>query len=435
MLLQRCSKSALLTAAMWLILAGCGAKQGLQSTGMSGPVGGFSYPQVFQTGKTPVNWTQFKWGDTTFGPAQYNDITTAGGNIWYTDYSGNKLIKMTMSGGATAFHLTCTCPTAATLFYPGGITTGKDGKLYVGTSSPSGYIGIATQTGSLSVKKIPSGDQTYFGGGAIGPDGNVWFTELGHYAKITTGGVITEFKYPDGNTANYYGAVTSGPNAYVWMIESNKSQVDEVDPDTGSLTSYNLPCQPTGIMAGRDGNVYAQCSSYLLRITGSGSWAQIYLPGLTDGGYPSFFRRGPDGNPWWTVSGENILATYNTAANTLTAYLPPATFSASYGIIAGPDGNVWALDSNKMIDVYIVNVLNFTPKPLTFTSIGQTITITVTEPGTNAWTAKSSNTAIATVTAGAAANLFNVKAIAKGGATITVQDAIGNSTNTTASVP
>ena len=93
MLLPRCSKSALLTAAMWLILAGCGAKQGLQSTGMSGPVGGFSYPQVFQTGKTPVNWTQFKWGDTTFGPAQYNDITTAGGNIWYTDYSGNKLME------------------------------------------------------------------------------------------------------------------------------------------------------------------------------------------------------------------------------------------------------------------------------------------------------------------------------------------------------
>jgi streptogramin lyase len=440
-------KAIFLIGTLWLVLAGCSGKQTALTplTPANNPIaqsqeqGHTAKPLVFQSGKIPVQWTQFKWGDTVENPYVYNAITTVGGVMWYTDYFSNKLIKMTMAGVATAFHLTCACPTAGTLFYPGSITVGANGDLYVGTGSPSGYIGIATQTGSFSVKKIPSGDSTYYAGaGALGPDGNVWFTEEAHYAKITPGGTITEFAYPDGNTSNYYGSVASGPNGDVWMAEYNEDQIDDVDPTTGALTSYTLPCQPIGLITGSDGNLWTMCSDYLVRVTPSGSYTEVaYVPGLTNDGYPSALAKGPNGDPWWTISGENELATYNIATNEMDLYIPPTGFSADYGLTAGPDGNVWALDNGGFTDVYILNVLNFTPKPLTFTSIGQVITITVTEPGTTSWTATSSDTAEVTVTPTTPPSKFNVKAVAPGTTkvTITVQDAIGNSSNTTATVP
>jgi streptogramin lyase len=429
--------------ALWLVLAGCGGHT-MQAPAPAGvlPQSASSIQQtdalhrlVFQNSVIPVNWTRFAWGDTVQKPAPYGGAVTAGGNIWYTDYYGNYLIKMTMSGATTKYHLTCTCPTAGTLFYPADITVGKDGKFYIGTSSPSGYIGIATQTGSFSVKAIPSKDLVYYGGAAVGPDGNLWFTEASHFAKITTGGVITEFKYPDGNASNYYGDVASGPNGDLWISEYNKNQIDEVDPDTDAVASYTMPCAPFSVITASDGNVYAMCTSYLLRINAGGSFTQIYIPGFGPDGYPGRMTKGPDGNPWWTVSGHNDLGSYSPQLNQAYLFVPPTSYSASYALTSGSDGNIWALDSGGFTDVYILKILNFTPKPITFTTHPQTIVITVTEPGTVAWTATSSNTAIATVTAGASASQFKVNSIAKGSATITVKDAIGNSTSALATVP
>ena len=427
-------KDIIYVGALWLVLAGCGGHF-MQAAPIAGAPPHTAHPFVVQNGKIPVNWTQFKWGDTVQNPNVYNAITSVAGVMWYTDYNGNNLIKMTMGGSPHAFHLTCTCPTAGTLFYPASITVGADGKLYMGTASPAGYVGIATQTGAFSVKAIPSHDQTYVGGSARGPDNNVWFTELAHIAKISQAGTITEFKYPDGNTANYYGAVASGPGGDVWATEYNKNQIDDIDPDTGGITSYTLGCSPSGLIAASDGNLYAMCSSYLVRITPSGSFTLIYIPGFSDDGYPSALARGPDGNPWWTISGHNDIATYNPQSNAMSVYVPPTGFSTDYGLTAGPDGNVWALDSTGFADVYILNVLGFTPRNLTFTGIGQTIVITVTEPGTTSWTATSANPGVATVTQSSPASKFNVKSIGAGTSLITIKDAIGNSTSSIASVP
>jgi virginiamycin B lyase len=58
-----------------------------------------------------------------------------------------------------------------------------------------------------------------------GPDGNLWFTELGtsvgngKIGRITTGGVITEF---GGSLLNPIG-ITAGPDGNLWFTEEGLS--------------------------------------------------------------------------------------------------------------------------------------------------------------------------------------------------------------------
>lgn len=408
-------KYVLCVGTLCLVLAGCGSHQSALTQNPASRGG--STPLVVQTGKAPVQWTQFNWGDTLANPHQYDSVVIGlDHNMWYTDYNGQALIKMGMNGATHAYPLIYN---GTTHYFPSSIVMGSDGKLYMDSPNLAGFIGISTANGVFSVKAIPSNDYGYVGGMTRGPDGNVWFTELAHVAKITPGGVITEFPYNDGNTANYYGSATVGADGDVWVTEYNAQVIDDIEPTTGAMTSYVLPCTPYGVVSAGDGNLYVNCSQQLVRVTTSGSTSSIFNPFNTIT-YPSSFTRGGDGNPWWTVSGSNEIASYNTTANSLTVLFPPTGFSADYGISAGPDGNIWALDTLGKTDIYILHVLSVSPKTLTFTGHPQTQNITVTEPGTTAWTAVSSNTGVATVVQGTPANVFKVTSVAHGTCNITV---------------
>src|SRR4029077_12133080 len=200
-------KDLISVAAACLVLAGCGSHQAVPGPTTAGALsthGGVGGPDVVQTGKIPVKWTQFAWGSTNF-PHQFNGVVTGTDkNMWYTDYNDHALIKMTMAGSPHLFPLVFG---GTNNFFPGSIAVGGDGKFYMSGVSPAGVIGVATTTGSFSVKNLPSGDQGYDGGLALGPDGNVWFTEVKHIGKITPSGTVTEFAYADGNTGNSFGAI------------------------------------------------------------------------------------------------------------------------------------------------------------------------------------------------------------------------------------
>lgn len=418
-------KDQICIGALCLLLAGCGGHQMMAAPnagGLTGTQGGVS-PHVVQTGHVPVQWTQFGWGPPNATHQFDTVVTGADKNIWYTDTVGQNLVKMTMAGATHVYALTVSGTGAR--YYATGMTVGKDGKFYISNYNNPGLIGIATTTGSFTTKAIPSGDYAYDGQLTLGSDGNVWFTELGHVAKITTGGTITEFAYPDGNTANYYGSIASGPDGDIWVTEYNGYSIDDIDPMTGTFTSYSLPCSPVGLVSAVDGNLWVECSSYLYRVTTSGSYTAYYNPYSTDG-YPSAFEKGPDGNPWFTVGGRNEVGEFNTTTNSLILYSPPSTFGNTYGLTAGPDGNVWALDSTGHVDVYIVKVLGVSPSSLSMT-VGQVATLTVTEKGTTSWTATSTSPGVASVVQGGSANKFTVTANGIGTTKITIKDAIGNS--------
>lgn len=418
-------KYLICVAASCLVLAGCSGHQALPAPGSHSiqPNHQLVNPYVVQTGKIPVQWTQFPWGDTNL-PNQVNGIVTGSDkNVWYTDYNGQALIKMQMSGKTTKFALAYG---TGTHFYPGNLTVGADGKFYISAYANPGFIGVAKTTGSFSVTAIASGDYGYAGGLTKGPDGNVWFTELAHVAKITPGGTITEFPYADGYTTNYYGSIAVGSDGDLWVTEYGVDVIDDVDPADGSMTQYSLPCAPIGLIAANDGNLWASCNTTsLLRITTSGTYTAFANPLGTDG-YPSSFTVGQDGNPWFTTSNHNMIAEFVIASLSLNVYFPPTAQGLGYALTAGPDGNMWTVDGLGKTDVYIINPLGVAPSSITF-HVGNTQTLTVTENGTTAWTATSTNPGVASVAQGSPANKFVATANGLGNTVITIKDAIGNS--------
>ncbi len=98
---------------------------------------------------------------------------TAGpdGNLWFTEYSGNKIGRITPAGFITEF------PIPPTSSNPFGITAGPDGNLWFAEDG-SNNIGRITPAGVVTGEfSIPTGDSRPFGITA-GPDGNLWFTEF-----------------------------------------------------------------------------------------------------------------------------------------------------------------------------------------------------------------------------------------------------------------
>ena len=115
------------------------------------------------------------------------DSLTAGpdGNVWFADQYGNQraIGRVTPSGTITEFD------TGLSMKLPDDITVGADHNLWVTQSdNPPGTVAAARISVSGTITEVPSppshssgndGDQI-----VAGPDGNLWFTDLGTPAAI-----------------------------------------------------------------------------------------------------------------------------------------------------------------------------------------------------------------------------------------------------------
>ena len=280
-----------------------------------------------------------------FGPAgPYGFITTGpDGNLWFTEYNGGRVARMTPSGTVTEFSTGDT---------PTGITSGPDGNLWF--AEPSGGANVAqiertTTSGTLTQFStgITSHSSPFFI--TSGPDGNLWFTEnnIPAIARMTPAGTVTEFSA--GITARYPHAITSGPDGNVWFTESNGgfsgnpgrigriTMAGTITEFSAGVTANQLP----GITTGPDGNLWFTESfdtspGKIGRITTSGTVTEF-----TVGAYPYSITTAPDGNLWFAEYKSNKIGRITTSgivtefSNGITANSGPA------GITVGPDGNLW----------------------------------------------------------------------------------------------
>jgi streptogramin lyase len=94
-------------------------------------------------------------------------------------------------------------------------------------------------------------------------------------------------------------------------------------------------CQPAGISAGSDGNVWftEENGNRIGRITPGGAITE-FTAGLSSGALPSEITAGPDGRLWFTESGTNKIGAINPATGQITEYGP--TTAPPDGITAGP---------------------------------------------------------------------------------------------------
>jgi virginiamycin B lyase len=117
---------------------------------------------------------------------------------------------------------------------PHGITTGLDGNLWF-TEYQGNKIGQMTTAGVVVDEfPIPTAGSIPYAITA-GPDGNLWFTEAGEYygnkiGRITTAGFITEFPIPTASSTPY--GITAGPDRNLWFTESFGNKIGEIYPST-----------------------------------------------------------------------------------------------------------------------------------------------------------------------------------------------------------
>lgn len=155
------------------ILAGPGGDMWFAEHGSTGAIGRITPSGEITLFKTGLTSSSGPWS-LAVGPE---------GDIWFTEFSaGGKIGRITPTGTITEF-------TGSTDGEPGDIVAGDNGDMYFterGSEKKSGHEGALAQI-------TPSGEVTQFTTSltaansawaiANGPDGNVWFTELGE-AKI-----------------------------------------------------------------------------------------------------------------------------------------------------------------------------------------------------------------------------------------------------------
>jgi streptogramin lyase len=272
---------------------------------------------------------------------------------------------------------------------PTGIAAGPDGNVWFTDQG----CALASNPGTCAIGRItPSGAIAEFSAGlqaanksvpydiALGPDGNLWFTDDGlkhAIGLITPGGVITEFSAGlQAGNKSVPRFIARGPDGNLWFTDwgcvpplSGACAIGRITP-TGAITEFSAGLQagnksfPLGIAAGPDGNLWFTDIGCAIggaceigRITPSGTIKE-FTAGLQSNSVPGFIATGPDGNLWFTDVGAPPNGTPAIGRITPCTPLPctPAPIrefstglqagkgSYPYAIASGPDGNMWFTD-------------------------------------------------------------------------------------------
>ncbi len=261
-------------------------------------------------------------------------VTGPDGNLWFTEFSGDKIGRITPTGTITEF----TVPTASS--NPAEITAGPDGNLWF-TEFSGDKIGRITPAGIITEFTVPTTGSEPFGITA-GPDGNLWFTEAGgdKIGRITTSGTITEFTVPTAGCLPE--VIVAGPDGNLWFTETVGDKIGRITP-AGVITEFAVPTagsEPVGITAGPDGNLWftENVGDKIGRITPAGVITEFTVP--TANSTPTEITAGPDGNLWFTEGNGDKIGRI-TPAGVITEFIVPTTNGTPAGITTGPDGNLW----------------------------------------------------------------------------------------------
>jgi streptogramin lyase len=277
--------------------------------------------------------TEFSAG---ISPGSAPEGITAGpdGNLWFTEYWGNRIGRITPLGVVTEF--------SGTSFHPDEIRLGQDGNLWYAAGN-AGKIGRITPLGVITEFNLG----VEFVSIALGPDGNWWITEsVGRIGRFTPAGVLTEFTAGISAGAAPY-RITAGPDGNLWFTETAGNRIGRITP-LGVVTEFSAGITantgligPAGITAGPDGNVWfvENGTNLIGRITPLGVVTE-FGAGIIPGAFLWGITAGPDGNLWFTEGSGRIGRI--TPLGVVTEFGAGITAGAQpKNIVAGPDGNLW----------------------------------------------------------------------------------------------
>ncbi len=196
-----------------------------------------------------------------------------------------KVFRVTQAGKITEFVI----PDTTALLLQ-SITVGSDGQLWFTSPTDNTIRRVNTKgefTGAFKIPtttgKIREKNTSFPRGLAAGPDGNVWFAEMGgnKIGRITPNGEITEFPLPTPDSGPYVPAFDN--SGRVWFAESTANKIARLDPATGKVDEFPLPslnCLPRDMVTGTDGNLWfsENQADKLGRMTPEGELKEFPLP-------------------------------------------------------------------------------------------------------------------------------------------------------------
>jgi len=248
--------------------------------------------------------------------------------------------RFLLATGITEF---ASLPTASS--QPDAITTGPDGNIWFTEVGRVNGIGRLAPDGTL-LGETPLANNSLPAAITVGPDGNLWFTEqnANKVGRVNTAGTLLgETVIPTSNSQPL--GITAGPDGALWFVESSGNKIGRIATNGTILGEIFIPTtnsQPVGITAGPDGNLwfteFAATANKIAKITPAGAITEFSIP--TASSSPFNITTGPDGNLWFTEpNGEQIgRITVNGA---ITEFPIPTPTGQPNSITTGPDGNLW----------------------------------------------------------------------------------------------
>jgi streptogramin lyase len=230
---------------------------------------------------------------------------------------------------------------------------------YSGTTAtpdqPTRCLGVTPEAwrygGPRTFDVIPLDERRQPIGITSGPDGNVWFTEVGTNAigRITPRGVVTEFPIPSASSDPE--SITSGPDGALWFTEYGSDSIGRMTTK-GMVSEFALPGSYAGladIATGPDGKLWftEMNADRIGRITVAGSVTEFSLPMISPLGpkSPGGIISGPQGKLWFTESPG--IGSISPATGAIEEYGLPTVDASPAGVAVGPDGNIWFTEPQR----------------------------------------------------------------------------------------
>jgi streptogramin lyase len=188
-------------------------------------------------------------------------------------------------------------------------------------------------------------------------------------------------------TANSSPSGIASADGYLWFTQPLSDQIGRLDPNTGQITEYQAPTAmadlDSKIILGPDGNlwftefgyigIFSPKTDTLVKPIG------VPLPGGSNE-EPFGITVGPDGNIWYSEAVNNAsftgfvsfgVGSINTNAETLISpEIPVSAASEPFGITAGPDGNIWFTVSGNSHTAGTIDEISLSTR-----AVSQTISI------------------------------------------------------------
>ena len=224
-----------------------------------------------------------------------------------------------------------------------------------------------TNSGNNSIGRVTtSGVVTNYTGTGIngpagitaGPDGALWFTNLGDYrgdsiGRITTGGAVTTFT---GEGILGPERITTGPDGALWFTNIENNTIGRITT-AGVVTNYPGADGPFAITAGPGGVWFTNLATDSIGTVTTAGVLSNYADSTIN--YPAGIVISPDGAVWF--AGEPNWIGRITSTGSITNYRVASSSNTITGLTVGPDGELWMVGSSTIWRIAVPPYVSVSP--------------------------------------------------------------------------